>query len=85
MNKDYLTGYDLLHWLKMLDHDDLIKPIAVSEKVTGVDKPYFTSEEEIYYLVRIAYRIDSDNNFNGWMLEGLTKEKIQKLKEDSHL
>ena len=80
--KDYITGRDLLNWLNRLDYAELLQPIAISEKVAGVNKPYF-EDEPIFYAVRISNVIDRSKNFDGWIIEGLTLEHITKLKEEN--
>ena len=78
MTRGYLTGLDLLEFLNRLDYSDLLLPIGVSEKVTGVNKPYL-DDSPIHYAVRINSVMRKSQNFDGWILEGLTMPHIQEL------
>lgn len=81
-DKEYITGMDLLNFLNRLDYTDLLLPIGVSEKVAGVNKPYF-DDEPIFYAVRISSVFRKSQDFDGWLIEGLTLEHITKLKEEN--
>lgn len=82
---DYLTLRDLMHTIEAEKScepygiADLDLPIAVSEKTTGVNKPYFDDNETIYYAVRLTRHRNKTVDFDGWLIEGLTKEKIEEM------
>lgn len=75
--RGYINGHDIQNWLNNLDYAERLKPIAISEKVSGLTKDYF-SDEKIVYAVRIAAHLERDKDFDGWVFEGLTREEILK-------
>ena len=77
--RGYLNGYDLLNFLKRLDHSDLIMPIAVSEKCCGLTKPYFDDSGDIVYCTRVGFHMSKKQDFNGILIEGLTKKDVLKF------
>lgn len=79
--RGYLTLKDFRDLMNKLDYDDLIKPVAVSEKTTGLTSPYF-NDDEIIYGVRISSKIDKAQNFDGWVIEGLSKKEILKFNKN---
>ena len=82
---DYLTLRDLMHTIEAEKScepygiDDLDLPIAVSEKTSGVNKPYFDDNETIYYAVRLTRHMNKTVDFDGWLIEGLTKDEIKEM------
>lgn len=77
--RGYLNGYDLLNFLERLDHEDLIMPIAVSESVAGLTKPYFDYSDEVVYGTRVGFHMSKKQDFNGILIEGLTKSDVLKF------
>ena len=78
--RGFLNGLDLLDWLNRLDYSDLLKPIAVAEGTTGLTRDYFNNDE-IIYGVRISGKLNRDQDFDGWIIEGLSKNEILKFNE----
>ena len=83
--RDYLTLRDLMHTIEAEKScepygiADLDLPIAVSEKTSGVNKPYFDDNETIYYAVRLTRHRNKTVDFDGWLIEGLTKDEIKEM------
>ena len=85
-NRCYLTLRDLMHTIEVEKScepygiGDLDLPIAVSEKTSGVNKPY-SNNDEMVYAVRLSRYINKKQDFDGWIIEGLTQHEIEEMIE----
>lgn len=74
--RGYITLRDIVNVAKN-NPDSLDSPIAVCERTSGLTRPYL-NDDEIIYGVRISSKYDRNQRFNGFIIEGLSKEEILK-------
>ena len=79
MKRRFITARDLKNWVDKLDDGDLDLPVAVSEKTCGITNDYFNNDE-IIYAVRVSSKYNKNQEFNGWLIEGLRKQEIFPMK-----